>query len=36
VKVGVFAKLRLPYMQIAATQLRPGMVVKFNNDLFGL
>jgi len=36
VKVGVFAKLRLPYMQIAATQLRPGMVVKFNNDLFSV
>ena len=35
-KVGVFAKLRLPYMQIAATQLRPGMVVKFNNDLFSI
>ncbi len=35
-KVGVFAKLRLPYMQIAATQLRPGMVVKFNNDLFSV
>src|SRR6266581_204267 len=23
-------------MQIAATQLRPGMVVKFNNDLFSI
>ena len=23
-------------MQIAATQLRPGMVVKFNNDLFSV
>ena len=30
------AKLKLPYMQIAATQLRPGMVVKFNNDLFSV
>src|SRR3984893_7364801 len=31
-----FAKLNRPYMQIAATQLRPGMVVKFNNDLFSI
>ena len=31
-----FAKLKLPYMQIPATQLRPGMVVKFNNDLFSV
>jgi elongation factor P len=33
---GAFAKLKLPYMQIPATQLRPGMVVKFNNDLFSI
>ena len=30
------AKLKLPYMQIAATQLRPGMVVKFNNELYSV
>ena len=34
--VRAFAKLKLPFMQIAATQLRPGMVVKFNNDLFSI
>jgi elongation factor P len=28
--------MKLPYMQIPATQLRPGMVVKFNNDLFSV
>jgi len=33
---GGSAKLKLPYMQIPATQLRPGMVVKFNNDLFSV
>src|SRR5579871_6252546 len=27
---------RLFYRMIAATQLRPGMVIKFNNDLFSI
>jgi elongation factor P len=28
--------MKLPLMQITSTQLRPGMVIKFNNDLYSV
>ena len=31
-----FAKLEVPFYMIAATQLRPGMVIKFNNELYSV
>lgn len=28
--------MKLPLMQITSTQLRPGMVIKFNNDMYSV